>query len=120
MTFDDILPFLSALLATVLTLLVNYKLGQVKNSAEMKIAQITEEKEFRDDLIQMVKDYDARTEKQDLKISDLQKALNSVREENYELKVISNEQKRKIAALEDELSHFQRKVYYRGGDTKKE
>lgn len=119
-SFYDILPTLSALTIGIFTLYINYRLGKMKDSSEIKNIKVTQEEAFRDDLLLLIKEYDAKIEKQDLKIMQLQKDLTAVREENYELRVTNNELKRKVTQLQDELNFFHRKVYYREDKKKDE
>lgn len=119
MTFTDIAPVLSTLLATVLALLVNYKLGQLKDRTENRTARQTEQEAFRDDLLARIKDYDLQIEKKDVRISALEHTIDTLRTDKYNLSIENLDLKRKNAELEDMLTRIEKKVFYRG-ETKKE
>lgn len=114
MTFTDIAPVLSTLLATVLALLVNYKLGQLKDRTENRAVRQTEQEAFRDDLLARIKDYDIQIEKKDVRISALEHTIDTLRTDKYNLTVENLDLKRRIAELEDTVARIERKVYYRG------
>lgn len=115
----EYLPTLLALAISVITLWVNYKLGVIKNSTEGKATTISAETALRDDLFNLVKEYDAKQEKQDQKIEALQAQTEVLRQkiytldkENLELRLAKVKLENRVKELETDLAVFERRVYY--------
>lgn len=134
------LPSILALAGVALTLVVNLLLGMRKSKIEDKSSSDVADKELRDDLLEVINTQeqkflrqDEKIERQDIKIQKLQETITSLWSENNDIKKerllvqlrvseleAENEKLRmKIKELQDILTQFERKVYYRPSEQEK-
>jgi chromosome segregation ATPase len=113
---------------TIITVLGGIIIRRIQSQIDTRNANISAEKELRDDLLELVKQNEQRIEScekrleaRDAKINHLQTENDTLHTENITLKLRIIDLERSVNNLTNQLSEFTSKVYYKskpnGGTT---
>ena len=117
---NEYLPSLLALIGVAITVYFNYRASQIKTGIEGRSASLNAEIAFRDDLLQSIKDNEAKVDKLEEKQEVMQKTIVQLREENAEVKSENiklrgenDRLKKRVEEIEQEFAKIERKVFRR-------
>lgn len=127
----DQLPSILAFVGVFITVIVNLVLGIIKSRHDKTATSTDAEGEFQERLLKMVDAQDEKLKKQDERIEELQKTVDTLRTDNRRLadEKYTSERKvfdlqadlvkfeRRVRELESELAKFERKVFRKDNDT---
>jgi hypothetical protein len=124
LAFLQNLPTIISVIATLITGYLTYRAAQSRVAVDSKQGDRTAEAALRDDLIETVRAYDERINKQDsaynerflkqdTKIVALQDEIYKLKTENLSLLQENLKLQSRVRELELELAKFENKVFYR-------
>jgi peptidoglycan hydrolase CwlO-like protein len=117
---NEYLPSLLALVGVVITVIFNYRASKIKTGLDGRSVETNAEIAFRDDLLQSIKDNEAKVDKLEEKQEAMQTTISKLREENAEvrsenikLRGENDRLKKRVEEIEDEFRKIEKRVYYR-------
>jgi len=113
------LPIVSAILVAAITAFVNYRVGSLKTTVDVKTLANNASDALRDDLLEAIDRYERREqflvdriERAEKTNEALQITLSQLREEVAALRIENQGLKVELQKTRTELALFERKVYY--------
>lgn len=113
------LPVISAIIVAIITAYVNYKVGRLKNTVEVKTLASDASEALRDDLLQVIDRYEVREkflieriDRNEKQNEELQITIAQLRHDIVALRIENQGLKAELQETRKELEKFERKVYY--------